>query len=542
MAKTIFVVKKIITMDSANPFATHVAVDDNKIVGVGSSEVVQLFPDFVVNEQFKDQIILPGFIEAHSHSMAGQDGLAPFVGYFDRPSPEGTTLKGLKSVDEVISYLSQVDKSLPPNEPILSTGFDPIYFDGPRFSKVDLDKVSKDRMIFVLHASGHVVTVNSKVLAALGEKLNGIEGVIKDSSGQPNGELQELKAALTALSLIPAQFAKFSDPSVLLPRYFKLAKLAGVTTIADMGVSLNLDDEKQVEAAINLTANSPVRLVPMYLVPTSNKKPEEMVPYVQALEKRSTDRVKFGRVKFIADGSLQAFTGRVKQPYVNGTQNGLWNMDPAKLNMFTKLFNDSNIQINCHCNGDEASEAFINAVSQALISHPWPDNRHTVQHSQLVDEAQFQSIKKLGMCANIFSNHIYYWGDQHRDKILGVERANRMDAANTALSLGVPFSIHCDANVTPIGPLFNIWCAVNRLTASGKVLGEQERIPVEDALYAMTQGAAYLLKLDHEIGSIAVGKIADFTVLSQDPYSVDPKTLKDISVVATVFGGEVMTK
>lgn len=526
-------------MDASNPFATHVAVDANKIVGVGNSEVLQLFSDFTVNDQFKDNIIIPGFIEAHAHSMAGQDGLAPYVGYFDRPSPEGTVLKGLKSVDEVVAYLSDVDKKLPPGEPILATGFDPIYFDGPRFSKTDLDKASKDRLVFVLHASGHVVTVNSKVLAALGEKLNGIEGVIKDNTGQPNGELQELKAALTALSLIPAQFAKFSDPNVLLPRYFKLAKLAGVTTIADMGVSLNLDDEKQVEAAINLTANSTVRLVPMYLVPTSNKKPEEMVPYVQALEKRSTDRIRFGRVKFIADGSLQAFTGRVKQPYVNGTQNGLWNMDPEKLTMFTKLFNDAKIQINCHCNGDEASEAFINAVKLAESTNQWLDNRHTVQHGQLVDKDQFLQMRALGMCVNLFANHIYYWGDQHRDKILGPERASRMDAANAALSMGIPFSLHCDANVTPIGPLTNIWCAVNRLTATGKVLGEQEKIPVEDALYAMTQGAAYLLKLDHELGSVTVGKIADLTVLGQGPYSVDPKTLKDIPVVTTIFAGEV---
>ena len=114
-----------------------------------------------------------------------------------------------------------------------------------------------------------------------------------------------------------------------------------------------------------------------------------------------------------------------------------------------------------------------------------------------------------------------------------------MDACGTALGLGVPFAIHCDAPVTPIGPLFTAWCAVNRLTASGRVLGAAEKIPVADALRAITLGAAYTLKLDEELGSIDVGKRADFAILDDDPLAVPPEKLKDVPVWGTMVGGKV---
>jgi predicted amidohydrolase YtcJ len=114
-----------------------------------------------------------------------------------------------------------------------------------------------------------------------------------------------------------------------------------------------------------------------------------------------------------------------------------------------------------------------------------------------------------------------------------------MNAAGTALRLGVPFSLHSDAPITPIAPLFTAWCAVNRQTASGRILGESERIPVHDALRAVTLGAAYTLRLDHCIGSIEVGKFADFAVLDQDPLQVAPEALADVPVWGTVLGGQV---
>ena len=148
-------------------------------------------------------------------------------------------------------------------------------------------------------------------------------------------------------------------------------------------------------------------------------------------------------------------------------------------------------------------------------------------------------MKALGLCVNLFANHLYYWGDAHATQTMGPDRAQRMDACGTALRHGVPLAIHSDAPITPMAPLFTAWCAVNRLTSSGQVLGEGECISVDQALYAITMGAAFTLGMDDRIGSIEVGKWADFCVLDADPTEVPPTALKDIGVAATVLGGQV---
>jgi predicted amidohydrolase YtcJ len=157
----------------------------------------------------------------------------------------------------------------------------------------------------------------------------------------------------------------------------------------------------------------------------------------------------------------------------------------------------------------------------------------------MADAAQFRRMAALGICANLFLNHVYYWGEQHAAYTMGPDKARRMDAAATALRSGVALAMHSDAPVTPLGPLFTAWVAVNRLTAAGRVLGPEERISVADALRAVTLGAAWTLKLDGDLGSIEVGKRADFCVLGEDPEEVAPWKLKDVPVWGTVVGGRV---
>ena len=263
--------------------------------------------------------------------------------------------------------------------------------------------------------------------------------------------------------------------------------------------------------------------------------------WVKSLIPRSHERLRYGLVKFVVDGSIQGFTARMKWPgYYNGHENGLWYVEPAEeLPRVLGAYHRAGLQVHVHTNGDEATEAAVDAIEAVLREHPAPDARFTLQHCQMAHDAHFRRMAGLGICANLFANHLYYWGDQHCALTMGLERAERMDAAGTAQRLGVPFSIHSDAPVTHLAPLFTAWCAVNRTTASGRVLGEAERLAVPDALRAITLGAAYTLKLDTEIGSIETGKRADFAVLEDDPLSVDPQALKDIEVWGTVVGGRV---
>ena len=242
--------------------------------------------------------------------------------------------------------------------------------------------------------------------------------------------------------------------------------------------------------------------------------------------------------KIIADGSIQGFTARLKWPgYYNGNPEGSWYTAPQNLEKMIEAYHSEGMHLHIHTNGDEATEVTINALEKALTRFTREDHRHTLQHCQMAEEAHFRRMSKLGICSNLFSNHIFYWGDKHLEKTLGPDRAARMNAAATAKKQGVKFSIHSDAPVTPLAPLFTAWCAINRRTASGLVLGEHERISLNDALYAITLGAAYTLKLDHVVGSIESGKFADFAVLEEDPFLVEPDQLKDIKIWGTVVDG-----
>jgi predicted amidohydrolase YtcJ len=240
----------------------------------------------------------------------------------------------------------------------------------------------------------------------------------------------------------------------------------------------------------------------------------------------------------MADGSIQGYTARLKWPgYLESRPNGIWNAPPEQLrNQIIKLHGEG-VQLHIHVNGDEASEVGLDALEEAMIRFPRGDHRHVLQHCQMADESQFRRMKALGVCVNLFANHIWYFGDQHYELTMGPDKAMKMDACASALRNGVPLAIHSDAPVTPMGPLHVAWCAVNRITPSGRVLGENQKISVEDALYALTLGAAYTLKLDSEIGSIEVGKKADFAVLGEDPLVAAPENLKDIRVLGTVMGG-----
>jgi len=162
---TIFAAKKIVTMNPSNPEGTHVAVREGKILGVGSLDEVKGWGDYELDDTFKDKVLLPGFIEVHAHAMEGLTGLYPYQGYFDRPAPDGRTLKGIQSVEALLENLRLLDSQLAdPDEAIVTMGFDPIYFPGFKLDKTFLDSVSTTRPIFILHASGHVAAVNSAIL------------------------------------------------------------------------------------------------------------------------------------------------------------------------------------------------------------------------------------------------------------------------------------------------------------------------------------------------------------------------------------------
>lgn len=531
-------------MNQALPTAEAVAVTDGRILGVGSVEELTRWGDHRIDDTFRDHVLTPGFVEAHSHVMAGGTWEHVYIGYFDRRDPSGRTWPGCTSIDEVVARLREADAAMTgPDETMVCWGLDPIYLTGERLVAKHLDAVSETRPIFVFHASGHLATVNTAMMRRDGITADDpTPGVQLDEYGEPNGELQEPAAMALSHGYKLIRLAFATDTAKW--NYAYEARNAGHTLVTDLGTSRIDDAGLAAWTEVTSDPTFPVRVMVAGSTFATPLPPEQIAErVVQLRDEPVNDKLRFGIIKLIIDGSIQGFTARLTWPYYydppeGHAENGLWLMPPEQVPEVLETFHRAGLTVHCHCNGDQASEVFIAAVEDVLDRHPRWDHRHTVQHCQLTTPSQYARMAALGMHANIFSNHIFYWGDQHRDVTVGPERAARMDACATAERLGVEYSFHSDTPVTPLGHLHVAWCAVNRLTASGQVLGPEERISVDSAMYAATLGAARQIKLDHEVGSIEAGKFADFAVLDDDPYAVDPVTLKDIGVWGTVVGGQ----
>lgn len=534
---TVYAARRIITMNPSRPEATHVAVRDGRILGAGTLDEVRGWGTHELDERFADKVLMPGLVEGHSHIMAGFMWRYVYCGWFDARDPDGRLWPGLKSMDEVVAALLRAAAGH--DGPVLGWGFDPIYFGGARCRRQDLDRVSETRAIGLLHGSGHILNVNGVVLKAAGLLREGVDhpGIPLGADGLPAGEMKgpEVMALLFPSLGLPRGFLYADEPGIR--AFGRLAVRAGVTTATDLAAAL-VDDEVDTLLRITGEADFPLRLVPALRL--SGRPPGVVVERAAALRGRSTDMLRLGSVKVTADGSIQGFSARLHWPgYFNGAPNGLWYTAPETIRGCYVEALKAGVQVHTHANGDEAIELALDCMAAALQAAPRADHRFMLQHVQLASAAQLRRAKALGMGVNLFANHHFYWGDQHRALTVGPERAERMNACATALREGVPLTIHCDAPVTPLAPLFTAWSAVNRLTASGHVLGAHERIPVADALRAITLGAAWSLGLDGEIGSIECGKRADFCVLEDDPTAVAPERLKDVPVWGTVQGGRV---
>ncbi|MBJ9692620.1 amidohydrolase [Burkholderia cenocepacia] len=539
---TIFTARRILTMNPAQPSATHVAVRDGRILAVGDAADAAAWPTrfgaCAADDTLRDKVLMPGLVEGHCHLMEGAMWDAVYVGYYDRRGPDGTLWPGLRSLDSVLDRLMEAERAITDDGPLLAWGFDPIFFGTARLTVRELDRVSAARPIAILHASVHLMNVNGAMLARAGiDEDTDIDGVSRDADGRPTGELQEFAAMLPVYQTIGGKLAiSASEKPHAVWNFGRVAQLAGVTTATDLVNDLSPDGNRTLHE-VTADPDYPVRIVPAF---APQRNPARSVDSVLAEIERNTDKLHVGPVKFIVDGSIQGFTARVRWPgYAGGQPNGLWLIPPTQLVDVFEPFHRAGLQLHVHTNGDEATDVVLDAMTTLLARHPRPDHRHTLQHCQMADAAQLKRVRALGMCVNFFANHLYYWGDAHYSQTIGPDRANRMDAAGSARRLGIPFALHSDAPITPLNPLFTAWCAVQRETASGRVLGEGERLSVDDALHAITLGAAYTLRMDHLVGSIEVGKFADFAVLDDDPSVCAPARLKELAVWGTVLGGRV---
>jgi predicted amidohydrolase YtcJ len=545
---TIFTAKKIITMNPRQPIAQAVAVRDGKVLGVGTIEELALWGKYTLDIRLENNILMPGFVEGHCHLKEGAMWQWVYLGWFDRKDPDGKVWPGLRSMQAVVDRLIDVDKKMraagkADSDPMCCWGFDPIYFGGERMTVEHLAPLT--RPLLITHANGHLMNVNQAVLTTCGiTNATDVEGVVKFEanhklSGSPTGELQEPAAMYLVLRKIEGAnlLSPMNDEGM--HGFGRIACAHGVTTATDLVNPLEAGDIEVLERS-TARDDFPVRILPAFRAFMGVNGAHNGAKHVVDLRKRSTDKLIYGLVKMMLDGSIQGFSSRMRWPgHFNGAPNGIWVTDPKQYEADFETYHKAGLLIHTHTNGDQASEVAINAIERVLAKAPRPGHRHTLQHGQMIDAPLFARMAELGLAVNLFANHLWYWGDQHYEMTMGPDRANRLDACRSALDAGVQLGIHSDAPVTPLNPLFTAWCAVNRLTPKGRILGKTQHLSVMEALHAITLGPAWTLKMDHLIGSIECGKYADFAILKDDPLEVAPDKLKDVAIAGTVLGGTV---
>jgi predicted amidohydrolase YtcJ len=432
-------------------------------------------------------------------------------------------------------------KDLAEGDWVVGMGYDDSLLTEARHpTTIDLDKVSTSHPILLIHVSGHLSAVNSKALEIAGineDTPNPPGGVIRreGDSQRPNGVLEETAGFAIQSLLPPAENINELVHAGLLDyaRY-------GITTAQDGASSLGGINE--LRSAAN-EKPFPIDVVSFQMVDETylggNSPPLPILSDYKS-------GFKIGGVKMILDGSPQGKTAYLTQPYKIPPKGGAhdyrgYPIMPAESvdALFTKLI-DAGLPILAHANGDAAADLFVNALNRSIDTSSIPDHRTVMIHAQTVREDQLDIMAELKAIPSFFSAHTFYWGDWHRDSVFGEERASRISPTQSSLDKGIVFTVHNDSPVVPPDMIRLLWATTNRLTRSGQVLGQEQRISTLDAIKAVTINAAYQYFEEDKKGTIDVGKQADFVILSKNPLNVPTTQLLDIKVERTIARGKTI--
>jgi predicted amidohydrolase YtcJ len=539
----VYTAKKIITMDRTLPEAQAVAVAEGRIVAVGSLESMDAWlqsREHVIDERFKDKVLLPGLIENHLHPF-----LAATLLNTTWITPHEWNLPGL-SVERTRgreAYLAAVRAAVETapasNEPFITWGYHETWHGLVR--RADLDRISSERPIILWQRSFHEIIANSAALRWMG--FNPETDEPPEEVDFATGRFSE-RGLLAALGPVAGYLLAPEKLAHGLQRVKDIVWRGGITTMADMGIGAysGFETEAAVQKQAFGTDDTPFRtiLVPAVIDPSPEQGLESMVETFKGYQALSTSKVRVPhQVKFLADGAFFAQYMRMNPPgYIDGHE-GKWLTPPDDLAAAMKAFWNQGFQIHVHVNGDEGLDVVLDTLAMLLDQKPRFDHRFTLHHVGYSTNDQLRRAAGLGVAISAQPYYLWALSDAYAKHGLGYDRASQMSRLGSMVENGIPLSLHSDFTMAPAAPLTLAWVAVNRITAEGSLMAPEERLSVEQALRAVTIDAAFALRMEDEIGSIVAGKRADFTVLEQDPFEVPPIELKDLEIWGTVFEGRV---
>ena len=539
-ADSIYTNGTIITVDADESIAEAVAVKDGKILTVGSAEVVMATRGEntqVVNLEGKT--MTPGFIDAHGHlKNVGFQVLSANL----LPPPDAD-VDSLAVLQEKLGQWGEGELSAKLGW-IVGFGYDDSQLAEKRHpNRDDLDAVSSEKPVFIIHQSGHLYVANSKLLEMAGitaETDDPAGGVIQRRPGsrEPNGVLEE-----TALMPVLRVFPKVDGAGQRRMVREGIAAYTGFGfTTATEGRAFPSDVDLYIAMAKAGELEIDVVAFPDYWLG------RDTVAGSPWLSRSYQGHFRIGGMKGNLDGSPQGKTAWLSEPYFEpptGRDANYAGYAMLEEEQALAMFDDAYAQgwqvIN-HANGDAAIDQLIRVARAATQKHGPADRRTVGIHSQTIREDQLDAYQELGIIPSLFGMHTFYWGDYHRDSVLGPERAARISPARSVLDRGMIFTQHHDAPVALPSSIAILATQVNRITRSGQVLGPDQRVTPLEALKSITIYAAYQYFEEGSKGSIEAGKLADLVILSDDPLSVSPEALWDLEVVETIKEGETIFK
>jgi predicted amidohydrolase YtcJ len=543
---TVFVAKKVITMERDLPEATAVAVMDGRIAGVGTIADLAPWMDrypHTVDRTFADKILMPGFVDPHLHPiLPAVLTQMPFIAPDAWHLPTGD-FPAVASHDAYVQklrqYFGEHDDS---TRPFFTWGYHEMFHGQVDREFIDAN-ISADEPVFIWHRSFHEIITNSA-----GLKLVGISELADvPEPTRPGVDLDAGRFSESGLAAIfPLIAPYFFAPDRLtegLQTFAEMVHRGGVTQVADMGTGL-FEPMAQEAAAIRQALEHEGIPFRTQLTPietsfaSANIAPQDALAEVNAQIALGGERVFMAKhFKLMIDGAFFSLGFQMCEPgYIDGHE-GAWVVPPETTESFAKVFWDAGFTLHAHCNGDGGAKYTLDLLNRLLDERPRFDHRFTLEHYGYSTEEQNRRLAALGAVVSGQPWYVHILGDKYSEDGLGADRAHQMCRFGSLVAKGVPLGLHSDCTMAPLEPLRLAWAAATRQTTSGQVIGANECLSLDAALRAITIDAAWVLRLEDQIGTIRAGKRADFVVLESDPYEVGAEGLPDIKVWGTVFAG-----
>ena len=473
--------------------------------------------------------LMPAFVDGHGHYSF-------FASMVDGANLSSPPAGPIRNHAEIVATLKKkiADEAIPPGQTVFGWGYDDSLLAEQTHPDRDvLDQVSTEHPVVLLHVSGHLATANSHALNQFkytSETPDPPGGVIRRRTGsrEPNGVMEE-NAMMPAFGFLMGGSLEEKIGQIERSQHEVFAR--GITTVQDGATALPTFQL--------LTAAADRGLLEIDVVSIPLTTDYDAAAAIGAPPMEYRNRLMIGGAKLILDGSPQGKTAYFREPYFvppEGREKdyrGYARLPQEEVDAAFMKFADLGVPLYTHANGDASADMFVEGLKKAMAGRDQVPNLNVMIHAPLVLEEHLDVMKQYGAVPSFFTAHVFYWGDFHRDSVMGPERADHLSPTRWAQDRGILFNMHTDTPIVPYDQFHLVWSSVERKTRSGQTLGPAQKLTVHEALRAVTYNPAWAYGEGDRKGTLSAGKLADMILVSENPYTVDPSKIPDIEILAT---------